>query len=1012
MKKIILTLVSILSVYSFLFAKQIDIQTAQNVAQTFLSGTTTLRSTPLLKLVYTDKNQTLLRSGQAENYYYVFNIGNNNGFIIISADDVNVPVIGYSLQGSYDPNDLPPNFKGWMEDVRMGMKEAISKGETPNEKVASNWQVLQSGINPIQPGTPSINNLIKTAWSQDGSAIPLKDNGQEVAAGCVATAVAQIMKYHNYPRSGIKSTEAYTTLTKKYNVPSIDLTKVVYKWGEMLNKYEYSSPANNKYARAELLYHCGAALKTDYTYLSSAAYSEDVSQVLVEYFGYDPGLRMITRSATGSDEAWKSILKYEIDNKRPVYYSGGTREAGHAWVCDGYEANGFMSFNWGWGGYSAYYNIDAAYTANQSAIIGIKPKSTSATCAIPTELSSNYYYITESSAPLKWNAVSGAQSYTLQYKKSSSNTWITVGTITTTSYTLTGLSPATAYIWQVRANCSSSSSSAYTASSFTTKALPSACVMGYEPNETMEAAHPINTNTTYSAGISNHTDRDYYKFTLATIQDVVVNLQNPQKDYELKVYDATGRELGIGTTKGTADETVILDYLAAGTYYVYVYGYGGNYDVSKCYNLRVTTTAPAKPGGLKLLQINSNQATISWEPLPDAQSYTLQYKKNSASTWTTVSSSLTVTRYNFTGLESATGYTWQVRANYSSSPYSGYTLSSFTTLLPAASGIHNYEPNDDIASAYKITTNYTYTAGIGSSTDRDYYKFTLCTRGNIVITLTNLPKNYTLFLLDSSGVLSMSYNSGIADEKIEYNNLAAGTYYIYVYGENGAYDLEKCYNLRLTAPVSPCVNNYEPNELGSSAYPINVNQTYYAGISSPSDSDFYTFTLTETSNIHATLEDLPANYNLVVYDPSWKVIGHSYKWDTENESISLNNLPAGKYLVGVSNPNKVYDTLYCYSLRVSTTATRSLTSTIDEKSSDLEEDLFIYPNPADDILHVKSENATIKNITLTNVSGITVLRKTFESNSDEIYIRELPSGVYIVTIETDMGITSKLIQKQ
>ncbi len=1144
MKKLSLTLIGVLFLCS-LFAKQIDVRTAQTVAQTFLSGNTTLRSTPSLNLVYTDKDQTLLRSGQAENYYYVFNIGNNNGFIIISADDVNVPVIGYSLQGSYDPTNLPPNFNAWMEGVRMGTKESISKGETPNEKVKSDWENLQAGKLPMRTRATSAAPLLKTAWHQGSpynNMISLGENGQKCVTGCVATAIAQIMKHHNYPRSGIKATDAYITRTMKYRVPSIDLTKTVYKWGDMLNTYyATNSTTNQRNAVAELVYHCGAALRMDYTISESAAYDFDVLRAMVENFGYDPGIRQINRFATGSDDAWKSILKHEIDNNRPVYYSGqnAAGNSGHAWVCDGYDANGFMSFNWGWGSYSSYYDIDAnSYKKDQIAIIEIKPKSTNSSCPMPTGLHANYWYITHNSATLAWNAVSGAQSYSLQYRKGSETTWITAGTVTGTTYNLTGLSPATVYLWQVRANCSSSSSSAYTAFSFTTTPTPSVCAMRYEPNETMATAYPINTNVTYSAGIAKCYDQDYYKFTLTTAQDVVVTLQNLPLDYDLKVYNASGRELGISATKSLDDEIVVLNNLAAGTYYVLVVGYGPARDVTNCYNLRVTATAPlpacvnnyepndtrAKaypirtnvtynagiasatdedyyrftltatqsievmlqnlpknydlkiynssgtqigsstngatsnekitlnnlisgtyyvcvygstssdydtkncyslqvtpitqsceiPVGSRATHITDTEAILKWTRQSSAtpNNFTLQYKTIDASSWTTVSDTYPTVQYRLTGLKPSTSYIWQVKTNCSSTVTSPYAISTFTTEAAASPCVNNYEPNNTRATAYPININQTYSAGIGSSADEDYYKFTLSETGYIAVTLSNYYKDYRVTVsMESGNTLNGFTTNENGEGAVVFHKLTAGTYVIHIRPLNGNFNLRKCYDLKVTTtPIgSACVNNYEPNETSSDAYPINFNQTYSAGISSSADNDFYKFTLSNTGNVTVTLSNLPYSCSLYIYKDY--TYGNPYATDNsaylDDKNLVLNNLPPATYYIRVVGFG--YDLQKCYNLRVSTTTTRS---TIDEEPSELNESLSIYPNPVGDILYVKSGSATIKNVTLTNMSGITIRKKAYEGNSADIYMRDLPAGVYIVTVETDQGITTKRIQKQ
>ncbi len=313
------------------------------------------------------------------------------------------------------------------------------------------------------------------------------------------------------------------------------------------------------------------------------------------------------------------------------------------------------------------------------------------------------------------------------------------------------------------------------------------------------------------------------------------------------------------------------------------------------YYVRFTVAANTctTPSGLSTSSITNNKATLKWNAVSGAQSYTLQYRKNSTTTWTTISSSLKTTTYNLTGLAASTAYTWQVRANCSSTNNSAYASASFTTTKAVSACINNYEPNETMATAYSIYTNRVYSAGIGSETDKDYYKFTLTAKSNVVATLQNLPTDYDLYIYNSAGTqLGQSRKSGTNDESISLPNLAAGTYYVYVYGFGRRYDLQNC-----------------------------------------------------------------------------------------------------------------------YSLKISTTAVQSTRAAIEEEVSSTSL-LEVYPNPVSDILYIKTGGAPIKRVMVTNISGKVVLRENHNGNSAEIYLRDLPVGVYIVTVETEKGIISKRIQKQ
>ncbi len=209
------------------------------------------------------------------------------------------------------------------------------------------------------------------------------------------------------------------------------------------------------------------------------------------------------------------------------------------------------------------------------------------------------------------------------------------------------------------------------------------------------------------------------------------------------------------------------------------------------------------PTGLSVSNLTTNSATLRWTAIAGAQSYTVEYKASTATSWRIAASASTTTSCNLSGLTSGVTYNWRVRTNCSSTSSSPYMESSFTAAVLAAC-VNNYEPNESVSTAYTISTNVTYNAGIGSSTDQDYYKFTISAKSNVVITLQNLPKDYDLQLLNSSGsYLTGSSNGGTSSETITQNGLAAGTYYVRVYGYSGNFDLSTCYALRVSATAAP-----------------------------------------------------------------------------------------------------------------------------------------------------------------------------------------------------------------
>ena len=206
----------------------------------------------------------------------------------------------------------------------------------------------------------------------------------------------------------------------------------------------------------------------------------------------------------------------------------------------------------------------------------------------------------------------------------------------------------------------------------------------YEPNESLSAAYAISANTTYSAAIGTSTDKDYYKFTLSSISNVTVDLTNVPagKNYDLQLLNSSGTVLGSSTKAAGQNESITVNSLAAGTYYVYVFGNGGSYDVSNCYSLKVTTCPlPAAPSGL-IASVTCNSVTLKWNAVTGATSYKVEYKTSAASAWTTVST--TATTYTLNNLTANTIYNWRVTAQNSCGSSTPTNGSNFTTLgIPA-----------------------------------------------------------------------------------------------------------------------------------------------------------------------------------------------------------------------------------------------------------------------------------------------------------------------------------------
>ena len=377
-------LITLLILFVFpLNAKKVDVEKAETVAMRYIdSKQMGLRAGDKLTLVHTQINLPTTKSANmsgdnTDATFYVFSKGSDRGFIIISADDVAVPVLGHSDNGNFEVDNLPPNFAYWMESLSKEIAYAIENNISGTPEMQSKWNDYISGNIESTEVRASVSPLILTKWNQDS---PFNDLCPYSSfTGCVATAMAQVMKFYNYPDRRTETIPSYITETKGYNVPSIGAA--TYNWSSMINDYSGSTNNTYKTAVATLMYHCGASIEMDYTTSGSSASSVVAGRSLYKYFKYDQSIQIKERAYYTSTE-WGNLLKKELDARRPVIYDGFNSEGGHTFVCDGYNNYNEFHFNWGWGGvYDGYFVTTSlnpgsgvvAFNNDQKILINIKP---------------------------------------------------------------------------------------------------------------------------------------------------------------------------------------------------------------------------------------------------------------------------------------------------------------------------------------------------------------------------------------------------------------------------------------------------------------------------------------------------------------------------------------------------------------------------------------------------------------------------------------------------------------
>lgn len=301
---------------------------------------------------------------------HIFN--SEKGFVIISGDDRTLPVIGYSFNGPFT-NDMAESTCQWLQDCNFGIRAAVELDIEASEEVRTAWESLRKEGRLPSACRFSVSPLIFTQWTQYPPYNQYCPEGS--MTGCVALTMAQLMRYWEYPTKGVGS---HSYIHSTYGQLSANFGSTTYDWNNMpVRLYESSSDAAKR-AVATLVYHCGVAVETNYGQESSSAPSNNVLDAMPQYFGYSTDIsKEYKRDYT--DNQWKRLLMDELDALRPFFYTGQNRYA-HAFICDGYDEQGYFHFNWGWGGNNdGYYAIGSltpgqyTFDVNNYVIIGIKP---------------------------------------------------------------------------------------------------------------------------------------------------------------------------------------------------------------------------------------------------------------------------------------------------------------------------------------------------------------------------------------------------------------------------------------------------------------------------------------------------------------------------------------------------------------------------------------------------------------------------------------------------------------
>ena len=311
-----------------------------------------------------------------DNLYYVFATPTQTLFV--SGDDAAPALLGYVEAPMSDLDSIPPTMRWWLgqyeRQIRWASEHQAKAGSRDRAKTASR-----------SASRAAIATQMTTQWDQGAPYNDLcpKKGVRVTYTGCVATAMAQVMKYHQYPAKG-KGSNSYRWNNKTL---SMNFATVTFDWDNMLDRYATanSGTAAQRTAVATLMQACGYSVNMEYGTDASGAYTSDMVTALIDNFDYDLGISLETR-AYYSDEDWDQMMYDNLANVGPIIYGGSGTGGGHQFVIDGYRTDGYYHLNWGWNGDSdGYFLLDAldpeslgagggsgGFDYDQDAVLGVR----------------------------------------------------------------------------------------------------------------------------------------------------------------------------------------------------------------------------------------------------------------------------------------------------------------------------------------------------------------------------------------------------------------------------------------------------------------------------------------------------------------------------------------------------------------------------------------------------------------------------------------------------------------
>lgn len=375
MKKLFAGLMSALAV----FGASADVLTPEEALARLDSEPSARRMAARMRKAAPAVVDTLAADGLPALYLFA----DSRSMMVLSADSDARPMVGYT--DTYTPGEsLPPALTYMLESYAAEIADLRA------------GRVMTVAADSEKTDVPSISPICTTRWNQGApfnSKCP-SVNGKRSVTGCVATAMAQVLKAYEYPAQCSGGSYSYQW-TGGNKTLTLDFDNVELHWDLMKDSYEPNQGAG---ALATLMRAVGYSADMQYSPSASATHGQNMAAGLVRNFDYDCTLSYEQRRWYTFAQ-WQAMIYDVLATGKPVYYDGANADlsVAHAFVVDGYAADGFFHINWGWGGSSdGYFRLSAldptqqgiggsasGYNAMQGAILGLKPGATTSRADAP-----------------------------------------------------------------------------------------------------------------------------------------------------------------------------------------------------------------------------------------------------------------------------------------------------------------------------------------------------------------------------------------------------------------------------------------------------------------------------------------------------------------------------------------------------------------------------------------------------------------------------------------------------